>query len=52
MLHDPSHRPQPIATEAIVLQAGEKEVLRRLVADLARIAALPDHREKTDNHSP
>lgn len=52
MLHDPSHRPQPIAMEAIALQAGEKEVLRRLVADWAQIAALPDHREKADDHSP
>lgn len=41
MLHDPSHRPQPITTEEIELQPDEKEVLRRLVAELAEIAALP-----------
>jgi hypothetical protein len=48
MLHDPSHRPQPITTEEIKLQQDEKEVLRRLVAELAEIAALPVHREKAE----
>src|SRR5512136_868929 len=48
MLHDPSHRPQPITMEEIILQPQEKEVLRRLVADLAQIAALPVHREKAE----
>jgi len=48
MLHDPSHRPQPITTEEIKLQPAEKEVLRRLVAELAQIAALPIHREKAE----
>lgn len=48
MLHDPSHRPQPITTEGIVLEPREKEVLRRLVADLASIADLPVHREKAE----
>ena len=46
MLHDPSHRPQPITTEEIKLELAEKEVLRRLVGELAEIAALPIHREK------
>ncbi|MBM3883481.1 MAG: hypothetical protein FJ387_27885 [Verrucomicrobia bacterium] len=48
MLHDPSHRPQPIVAEAIRLQPREKEVLRRLVAELAQIAQGPVHREKAE----
>ena len=48
MLHDPSHRPQPITTEEIKLQPAEREVLRGLVAELAQIAALPIHREKAE----
>ena len=48
MLHDPSHRPQPITTEPIQLQPDEKEVLRRLVAELAQVAELPVHREKAE----
>ena len=48
MLHDPSHRPQPIIADEIKLQPDEKDVLRRLVAELARIAALPTHREKAE----
>jgi hypothetical protein len=46
MLHDPSHRPQPITTSEIKLQPAEKDVLRHLVAQLAPIATLPVHREK------
>ena len=48
MLHDPSHRPQPITAEAITLEPAEKDVLRRLVGELAAIAALPVHREKAE----
>jgi hypothetical protein len=48
MLHDPSHRPQPIVTDAIRLQPKEEEVLRGLVAELAAVAALPIHREKAE----
>jgi hypothetical protein len=46
MLHDPSHRTPPPSEEPIVLAADEKEVLRRLIGELAEIAALPVHREK------
>jgi len=48
MLHDPSHRPQPILVEAIKLTPREKEILRRLVGELAEVAALPVHREKAE----
>jgi hypothetical protein len=48
MLHDPSHRPQPIFPGEITLRPQEKEVLRGLVAELATIAALPTHREKAE----
>ena len=48
MLHDPSHRPQPITTDAIHLEPAEEDVLRRLVDELARIAALPVHRERAE----
>jgi hypothetical protein len=41
MLHDPSHRPQPITAAVIALKPAEKDVLRRLVAELSQIAALP-----------
>ncbi len=46
MLHDPSHRPQPITTAAINLKPAEKEVLRGLVSAVAQVAALPVHKEK------
>ncbi len=46
MLHDPSHiTPQPIAEE-IRLSPRDRDVLRRLAAEIAEIAALPVHREK------
>jgi hypothetical protein len=46
MLHDPSHRvPIPVAEE-IRLSAADKDVLRRLVAELADIAQFPMHQEK------
>ena len=48
MLHDPSHRPQPIFADEIKLQPAEKDVLRRLVAELAAVAALPVHQEKAE----
>ncbi len=48
MLHDPSHRPQPICTDEIILEPSEKEVLRQLVAEIAAIAADPVHREKAE----
>jgi len=48
MLHDPSHRPQPIVAEEIKLTPREKEVLRGLAGELAAIAALPIHKEKAE----
>ena len=46
MLHDPSHyEPPPIAHEIEVSQ-HDREILRRLAAELAEIAALPVHAEK------
>jgi hypothetical protein len=46
MLHDPSHyEPPPIAQE-IKLTEKDKEILRRLGAQRAEIAALPIHQEK------
>jgi hypothetical protein len=46
MLHDPSHyEPPPIAQE-IKLSAKDTDILRRLAEELARIAALPIHKEK------
>jgi hypothetical protein len=46
MLHDPSHRPQPIVTAEIKVGARDTEILRRLAGEVAAIAALPVHREK------
>ncbi len=46
MLHDPSHRTPPPVDGEIVLAPDEKDALRRLVGELAEIAALPVHREK------
>jgi hypothetical protein len=48
MLHDPSHRPQPITASEMKLQPADEDVLRRLVAQLAQIAALPIQREKAE----
>jgi hypothetical protein len=46
MLHDPSHRtPLPVAEE-VRLSPKDKDILRRLAADVAEIAALPVHKEK------
>lgn len=46
MLHDPSHiTPVPVEEE-IRLTPGEKEVLRKLGAEIAEIASLPVHRQK------
>jgi len=46
MLHDPSHYEPPPIAEDLTLSARDIEALRRLVAELAEIAALPVHREK------
>ena len=46
MLHDPSHYEPPPLAEEITLSGRDKDVLQRLAAELAAIAALPVHREK------
>jgi len=46
MLHDPSHRPPLPIAEEIRLNAKDTDLLRRLAAELAEIAALPVHKEK------
>jgi len=46
MLHDPSHIPQIPAEQEIVLSGSEKDILRRLGAEIAAIASLPVHGEK------
>jgi hypothetical protein len=47
MLHDPSHHtPMPLA-RAIRLCQRDKDILRRLAGELAGVAALPVHKEKT-----
>ncbi len=46
MLHDPSHYEPPPIAEEIKLSARDIDMLRRLAAELAEIAALPVHREK------
>jgi len=46
MLHDPSHYEPPSFAEEIELNSGDIDVLRRLAADVAEIAALPVHHEK------
>lgn len=45
MLHDPSHYEPPPIAEEISLTARDTDVLRRLAADLAEIAALPVHQQ-------
>ncbi len=45
MLHDPSHYEAPPIAEAIRLTSHDTQVLRRLAADVAEIAASPIHRE-------
>jgi hypothetical protein len=46
MLHDPSHYEPPPIAEEIKLSARDIDMLRRLAAELAEIAALPVHRKK------
>ena len=45
MLHDPASD-RPLAAEEIRLTERDRDVLRRLAAEVAEIAALPVHREK------
>lgn len=47
MLHDPSHVPQISVEQEIVLSGFEKDILRRLASEIATIASLPVHREKS-----
>ena len=48
MLHDPGSYTSPLHIETITLKEGEKDVLKNLGAEIARIAALPVHREKAE----
>ena len=43
MLHDPSHYEPPPIAEEIQLAPQDTDVLRRLAAEVAEIAALPVH---------
>ena len=48
MLHDPSHVPQPIVAEEIAVPGSDREILRSLAGELAEIASLSVHKEKTN----
>jgi hypothetical protein len=47
MLHDPSHYESPLPAEEIRIEADDVAVLRQLASELAEIAALDVHREKS-----
>jgi hypothetical protein len=46
MLHDPSHRPEPIVAKEITVSAGDREILRGLASTLAEIASQPIQQER------
>jgi hypothetical protein len=46
MLHDPSHYEPPAVAEEIRLSDRDKDILRRLASEVAKIAASPIHKEK------
>ena len=48
MLHDPGSYSPPLSIREIRLAQDEKDTLRGLADELARIAALPVHREKAE----
>ncbi|NLA92354.1 MAG: hypothetical protein GX842_02790, partial [Spirochaetales bacterium] len=48
MLHDPGSYTQPTLYESIELEEDEKSVLRQLGEELAKISALPVHKEKAE----
>jgi hypothetical protein len=48
MLHDPSHVPEPVIAEEIILSQKDREVLRHLAGELAEIASLSVHKDKAD----
>lgn len=45
MLHDPSHRPEPIVAEEITVSPEDREILRGLASMLAEIASKPVQNE-------
>ena len=47
MLHDPSHIPQIPVEQEIILSVSEKDILRRLGAEIAANGSLPVHQEKS-----
>lgn len=48
MLHDPAGYAPPLQLEEIILEDNEKHILQNLGAEIAKIAAHPDHREKAE----
>ncbi len=46
MLHDPSHYEPPPVVKEINLDQQDKDILRALAEEVAKIAALPVHKEK------
>ncbi len=48
MLHDPSHYQPPEEAEEIILLEKDKDVLRKLAGEVAKIAALPVHKKNAD----
>jgi len=48
MLHDPGSYTEPKTYEELNLSPQDRDVLKRLGADVARIAALPVHKEKAE----
>jgi len=48
MLHDPSHYEPPAPAAEIVLNEKDRTVLRRLMEEVAAVAALPVHRERAE----
>ena len=47
MLHDPGSYTPPFIANEIKLTDNEKTVLRKLVSEISKIAALPVHKEKS-----
>ena len=45
MLHDPEHIEAPATSDAIIINAADKDILRRLGAEIAEISALPAQKE-------
>ena len=46
MLHDPSHHTPPPVADEIKLSSSDKDILKQLAAEVAKIASLPTHKGK------